>query len=292
MSTTPPPMALNRELRGKQGRLHLGFEVEHSSGRTILRTLDRRAPMVVQQALYWDEQLPTMACLYTLSSGGPLVDGDRYDTRIHLGPGAEVHLSNGAATRLASMEHDRVAIHQSLHLEPRSYLEWLPEPLIPSAHSRCDITTEVVVAPDAALFWGEVVCCGRLHHGERFAFDHLSQNTTLLTTSGVIIAREMTRLTPSQEPFAIGGTLGHFTHWGTIFALAPTTHSLWLESHISAHYSSEKAIGVALLRGDRGIVVRLLGHSAEQLKAAIRTLCSLFRERIKGLPLEGDFPWR
>ena len=91
------PMALNRDIVAKQGHLEMGFEVDNS-GRTILRHLYRRVPIVVQQALYFDEQLPTLPCVYILSSGGPYVDGDRYEHHITLGAGAMAHISTGAAT--------------------------------------------------------------------------------------------------------------------------------------------------------------------------------------------------
>ena len=287
----PPPMALNRQIEGKRGALYLGFELDER-GRTILRTLDRRAPMVVQQALYWDEQMPQMACIYTLSSGGPLVDGDRYRREVHLAQGCEVHLASGAATRIASMVYDRVEVENLVVLHEGAYLEWLPEPTIPSAHSRCHTTTELVVAPSAALFWGEVMCCGRLHHGERFDFDSLSQHTLLRRPDGEVLARDVAEIVPSQEHPSTCGILGTFTHWATIFVAAPAEQTKILANLYGAHFAPESAMGVALLMGDCGIVVRLLGHSAEELQRSIRHLCSEFRRVVKGARLDADFPWR
>lgn len=48
--------------------------------------LDRRAPLIVQQELYFDEEMPGMPCVYILSSGGPNVDGDRYVQNFSVGP--------------------------------------------------------------------------------------------------------------------------------------------------------------------------------------------------------------
>lgn len=69
------PEAMYVGAPGKRGYLNLGFELD-SSGKSILRELDRRAPLIVQQELYFDEKLPGMPCVYILSSGGPNVDGD------------------------------------------------------------------------------------------------------------------------------------------------------------------------------------------------------------------------
>ena len=81
------------------------FELD-SEGRSILRELERHTPIIVQQELYFDEAMPTMPCVYLLSSGGPNVDGDRYEHYITLRRNAFAHISTGAATKLAEMHSD------------------------------------------------------------------------------------------------------------------------------------------------------------------------------------------
>ena len=77
------PKAMYVGVPGKNGYLRLGFELD-GEGKSILRDLDRRAPLIVQQELYFDEEMPDMPCVYILSSGGPNVDGDRYSQNIHV----------------------------------------------------------------------------------------------------------------------------------------------------------------------------------------------------------------
>ena len=291
-SDSPPPMALNRSIGGKRGYLHLGFERDPLDGKTILRSLDRRAPMVVQQALYWDEQLPQMACVYTLSSGGPLVDGDRYDCRVHLSCGAEAHISSGASTLIASMNHDCVEIERSATLAAHSYLEWLPESTIPCRRSRSRSTTRIVVDPTASLFWAEQFCCGRLHYGELFDFEQFSQQTIVAREDGRVLLRESARITPSEFTPLRGGILGGFTHWATIYIVAPRPVVEALYKATKPHYHSRHALGISLLAASEGVVVRILGYSAEELKADVRTLCGEFRRIVKGVPMDAEFPWR
>ena len=68
-------MSSSLHIFGKRGYLRLGFELD-GRGRSILRDLERRAPIIVQQALYFDEQMPDLPCVYILSAGGPVVEGD------------------------------------------------------------------------------------------------------------------------------------------------------------------------------------------------------------------------
>ncbi len=53
------PEAMPVGTPGKNGYLRLGFELD-GEGRSILRDLDRRAPLIVQQELYYDEVMPAM----------------------------------------------------------------------------------------------------------------------------------------------------------------------------------------------------------------------------------------
>ena len=90
---------------GKKGYLCLGFELD-ADGKSIMRDWERHAPLIVQQALYFDEAMPEMPCVYILSSGGPNVDGDRYEQRFVVRRDAYAHISTGAATKLAEMRHN------------------------------------------------------------------------------------------------------------------------------------------------------------------------------------------
>ena len=120
---------------GKHGYLQLGFELD-ADGKSILRHLDRRAPLIVQQELYFDATLPQMPCVYILSSGGPNVDGDRYRQDISVGKDAMAWISTGAATKLASMKYNYSGMVQHITLDQGAYLEYLPEPIIPHARTR------------------------------------------------------------------------------------------------------------------------------------------------------------
>jgi urease accessory protein len=50
---------------GKNGLLHLDFESRGE--RTILASLERRTPLLAQKALYFDEAMPDMACVFMTS---------------------------------------------------------------------------------------------------------------------------------------------------------------------------------------------------------------------------------
>lgn len=165
------PRAMYVGAPGKHGYLRLGFERD-ADGRSILRDLDRRAPLIVQQELYFDEELPDMPCVYILSSGGPNVDGDRYRQIITLAPGSMAFVSTGAATKLARMQDNYSGMRQSIVLGAGAYLEYLPEPIIPCGGTRYISDTDMQVDPTATVFYSEIYMAGRKYFGDGELFDY------------------------------------------------------------------------------------------------------------------------
>ncbi len=285
------PMALNRDIVAKHGHLEMGFEVD-DRGRSILRHLYRRVPIVVQQALYFDEQLPSLPCVYILSSGGPYVDGDRYEHHITLGTEAMAHISTGAATKVATMSHDHCRLTQTFHLAEGSYLEWLPQPTIPHRGARLLTHTDITLHPTASLFYSEGYTCGRLHHGEKFVYDWLDTSLVVRNTEGEVLLREAMYIAPRQLSPERLGAMGRYRHFGSVVIMAPPDIVRTLYDSLTPHLTSTEAMSVALLRGDVGVVVRVLTLSTEALKTRTRALCSLFRQLVKGCPLPEEFVWR
>ena len=130
-----PTPAMQLGAPGKFGRLQLVFELDREQ-KSILRHWYRQAPLIVQQELYFDENMPEMPCVYILSSGGPHVDGDRYKQQFTLRKGAYAFISTGAATKIAEMVYNFSSLQQQIELEEEAYLEYLPEAVIPCRHSR------------------------------------------------------------------------------------------------------------------------------------------------------------
>ena len=173
------PKAMPVGISGKKGYLRLGFELD-SDGKSILRDWERHVPLIVQQALYFDETMPQMPCVYILSSGGPNVDGDRFEQIITLKKNSFAFISTGAATKIAQMKYNFSAMIQTIELEEGAYLEFLPEQMIPCAQSRYFTSTTLKVHQTATLFYSEIYMGGRkfFKEGEKFDYDLLIIETT------------------------------------------------------------------------------------------------------------------
>lgn len=280
---------------GKHGYLNLGFELD-KDGKSILRELDRRAPLIVQQELYFDEAMPEMPCVYILSSGGPNVDGDRYVQNFTLREGAVAHISTGAATKLAEMKRNYSGMTQKIVLEKDAYLEYLPEPIIPCKHTRFICDTTIVADPTASLVYSEVYMPGRKHHGdgELFEYDVLSVCTHAERPDGRQLFREKFIIDPKTNPLRETGQMHSFDVFANVVVLAPREAADKVYDSTEAFYDKTRmlAAGITHLPNEAGVLYKVLGMEPGPVKALVRQFASSVRQAVKGKPLPPEFPWR
>ena len=115
---TGEPKQMPSGAPGKNGRLDMTFV--RQGDRTVLAHLARKAPLLVQQALYWDEHLPNLPCVFIITTSGCVLQGDRLDVSIGAGPGAMAHVTTQSATKIHQMDSNFAAASQRLSLAENS----------------------------------------------------------------------------------------------------------------------------------------------------------------------------
>ena len=141
---------------GKFGFLRLVFRAD--GARSVLSDMDRRAPFLVQKALYWDEALPDMPCVMIITTTGCVAQGDRLAVQIHVGAGARAPVTTQSAPKIHMMSSNYAAQLQEITVEEGGYLEYAPDPVIPHRSSRFLTDTRLVVAESGALVYSEILC--------------------------------------------------------------------------------------------------------------------------------------
>lgn len=287
------PKAMYVGAPGKHGYLRLGFELD-SAGKSILRDLDRRHPLIVQQELYFDEGMPEMPCVYILSSGGPNVDGDRYRQDITVKKDAFAWVSTGAATKLAEMRYNYSGLIQNIVLEDNAYLEFMPEPVIPCRHTRFISDTRLCVAENATVFYSEIFMGGRKYYkeGELFQYDILSVCSHGERPDGTQLFREKFVIDPTVEHPRNLGVMGHFDVFANVLVMTPKDKADAIYDKTNVFIDKKLAAGVTRLPNDAGLLYKVLGMEPGPVKKMVREFCSTVRQVVKGKPVPPEFPWR
>jgi urease accessory protein len=265
--------------------------------RSVLAHLYRQAPLLVQQALYWDEHLPGMPCVYIITTSGCVLQGDRLDVSITVGPGAMAHVTTQSATKVHRMDENFATASQRLELADNAYLELLPGPVIPHRHSRFITRTLATVADSATLLSAELLQPGRKHHGggELFEFDMYSSTLTASRPDGTPLFTEKLIAEPWRHPVRQAGVMGNFDVFGNVTLITPRRHADPIFEQVIADADGDGdadcVAGASRLPNDAGLVYKVLGKETEPVKAKVRAFWGLVRREVAGAPIPAARPW-
>lgn len=277
----------------KTGRLEMRFE--DRGARSILAHLYREAPLLVQQALYWDESLPGMPCVFVISTAGGVLQGDRLTVDVTMGPGSMAHITTQSATKIHEMDANFATQLQSLHLAENSYLELMPGTTIPHRHSRYFARTDITVHPTATLLFSEVVMPGRKHHrgGELFEYDVYSAQINAERPDGTDLFTEKLLIEPARWPVRHAGAMGGYDVLGNVVLLTPAAHAdAVLEQLTPGARAGEPTVaGASRLPGEAGLIYKVLGSESAPVHAKVREFWALARRTVLGETIPDQPLW-
>jgi urease accessory protein len=279
---------------GKTGFLRLGFELRGTH--TILAELDRRAPYMAQRALYCDTGMPGLAHVFMITTTGCLLQGDRLALEIALGPGAQAHVTTQSATKIHTMDANYAAQVQTITLAEQSYLELLPDPLIPHRRARYLSDTRIRIASTATLLLSEIVQPGRKHHhpDECFGATLLSIATSASRLDGRMLFSEKLIVEPRRYPVRQTGVMDSFDVFGNVILCTPKDKADRIYQRVEADVDFEGglAYGACRLPNDAGLIFKVLGRDCSQVKMKVREFWGIVRKEVAGADLPPPFLWR
>jgi urease accessory protein len=279
---------------GKTGFLRLGFELRGTH--TILAELDRRAPYMAQRALYCDAGMPGLAHVFMITTTGCLLQGDRLALEISLGPRAQAHVTTQSATKIHTMDANYAAQTQTITLAEESYLEFLPDPLIPHRRARYLSDTRICIAPSATLLFSEIIQPGRKHHhpDECFGATLLSITASASRPDGRTLFTEKLIVEPKRYFMRQTGVMDSFDVFGNVFLCTPKDKAERINRRIEADVDlkSGLAYGACRLPSDAGLIFKVLGRDCAQVKAKVREFSGIVRKEVTGADMPPPFLWR
>lgn len=280
---------------GKVGHLRMGFSLR--DGRSILHDLHRVAPLLVQQALYWDEAMPELPICSMISVGGGVLQGDRYTIEVSVEAGACAHVGSQGANRIHQMDANYASQHQRLSVAPGAYLEFLPDVTIPYRGSRFSNHTDIVVAEDATVLYGEMLMSGRKHHhvDERFGFDVLSMSVDVSRPDGRQLFAEKVLIEKDDATIGFPAVMQGFDALASVLCLTPPAVAARIEARFEPTCDSETPrvmSGLSRLPNDAGLMLRVVGVESYDVRAEVRRFWRVVREEARGRTLPDEFLWR
>lgn len=271
---------------GKLGAITLRLELDPQRQKTVLKEQYSKVPLYTQRVLYLEESLPSMAYLFIISPSGGILQGDRYRMDITLSKDALFHLTTQGATRIYRMDKNFATQVVNITVGEGCYFEFIPDQIIPYRDSRFYQKVLLNVHDNATMVYSELLVPGRVASGESFDYDICYLKTNARNQDGELRFIDIAILEPKKRILKNSGVLENFDVVGTVYILAPANHIKELNRLINSMIESYSKVygGATILPNSSGVMVRLLGPFASDVRDVIIEVTRITRKEILDAP--------
>jgi urease accessory protein len=225
-----------------------------------------------------------------VTTGGGLLEGERYRTRVEVEPRAHAVLSTQAPTYVYKCPGGEEAVqHVEARLGPGAFLELYNDEVIPYRDARFSQLTRVELEPGAALVLTEGLTCGWSPDGGRFRFARVTLRTRV-ERRGEPVFNDCLHLEPAQLcPDGPGLFEGHEVFRSCVVVDERLGQGFVDEARAfmaGRPLPAGVRWGVSALEHG-GAVLRALGDEAAASRAVVRRFAAYYREHVRALrPLD------
>lgn len=270
----------DKKIEGQEGKIRLVLQSDKFS-KTYIKELEVKSPLLVQKAVYPDITLPNMAYLYLMSSSGGILQGDELNVDIRAGPGTLSHFTNQAATKIYKTENSLALQNVSISLEKNSYMEFIPNQIIPYKLSRFNQVVSLKVDRSSTMVYSEIISAGRIAFGEKFDFDLCFMKLSTFDENNNLLFRDFIKMDSKNKDdfhFLFGGR----SIWSTIYVINNNRNSEEICSKIlSMRGDSSVFSGFTYLPNNAGIMIRMLSNSMDKIVVLTNLITAIVREHRK-----------
>jgi len=217
-----------------------------------------------------------------MSSSGGILQGYRYKIEITMKKDSQAHITTQGATRIYSMDSNWASVWSRITLEENSYLEYIPDQIIPYSNSKFFQQTELIVDETATAVYSEIITPGRMAMNENFDFEICYLKTEINDKNGDKIILDISNMEPKKQEIKKFGIFGEFDILGSVYIVSNEKSILELEGKISEVLKTNKKIfaGVTISNLNRGILVRILGLETNSVRETIIEIIKIVRKKI------------
>ena len=230
-----------------------------------------------------------MAYIYIMSPSGGILQGDRYRMDIVLKNKACAHITTQGATRVYRMERNYATQIVNAVVDDGCYLEFIPDQIIPYRDSRFYQTVNLKVHDNGTMVYSELIVPGRVASGESFQYDICYMKALAKNQKDTLRFIDIAILEPKKRNLNAVGILGTFDVVGSTYILTKAYYVKELKDEINsglqkfAHFSG----GASIMPYNSGVIVRMLGNVASDLRNAIYEIIKITRRKILNASFSG-----
>jgi urease accessory protein len=268
---------------GKDARLEATLERD-TNGMTRLTHDYVRAPFHLMGSVHHDDHLDDLVALYIQNPAGGVAQGDRYRIDIRAKSGARAHVTTQSAMKIHRMERNYARSCIDITADEGAYLEFLPDHVIMYRDARFQQSVDVELEPNATVVLSETLVSGRLARDEAFEYDRYHSRLQA-RRDGRPVCTDTVALAPEEGGYDRQGILDDYDVVGSLYVLSTAVDTRTLSDRIHDRLASDEGTraSASTLPDSEGVVVRILGDSAESVTNAVRRAWDETRTAVLGV---------
>ncbi|RHW39091.1 urease accessory protein UreD [Neobacillus notoginsengisoli] len=253
----------------------LDMELIEKKGRTIANRAFFKGALKVMRPFYLEDN--GHVCYYILNPGGGYLDGDRYHIRVSLKDQAQATLTTQSSTKVYKTPKDHAYQVTEVFLKDKSYLEFLPDPLIAYKDAKYKQKNVFHLDGSSALLYSDILTPGWSPEGEDFSYDTLQLINEVYVDEKLLLYDHV-KLQPGKQDMNSLGFMEGTTHLGSMIVVGEqTTDELIDKIYESLCPSSDEyRMGISRLAVP-GFTIRILSNNTQIIEQAFNKCHRLIR---------------
>lgn len=245
-------------MNGNNGTLKI--ETAQKNGKTMLSDCYFKAPYKIASPFMQDDGSIE---LMIMNASAGILEGDNYKIDMHIGSKSTVTVTDQSYTKIFKMGSGIAKKTIAATVEKGATLRYLPLPVIPFRGSSFSSYTSIDIKSGGSLVYRDILSCGRLGMGEKFAFSHYSSFLEI-RLEGRKILHENICMEPLGQPLDSLGYYEGFTHQATMYFFGSTCPDAEkLQNFLKSIDDIEFGFTQTLCGG---VMLRILGAGADLLQ--------------------------
>ncbi len=235
-------------------RLYL--RAERNGDRTVITESSFTSPLKIASPFYFSDFTEVMM----MSASAGMLEGDEYDIRIHVCPGASLKFTGQSFDKIFKCSEGGNIIRKvKINVEGGGRLMYMQQPAIPFAGSMFKGETDIRLRSDSVLVFQDVVSCGRAAMNEQFMFREYRSRVSV-KMDGKLVFLDNVRLAPDEVNLNGTGFYEGCTHSGMMYVYGTDVADI------------PERTDAAVTSAAAGKCVRMLSDSAQSITDAFQSI--------------------
>jgi urease accessory protein len=262
-------------------------ELELKGGKdckTVIKNLLVKPPLLIQKAMYPDENNPNTAHVYIMSSACGILQGDKLKIDIKALENSKGYITTQSATKIYNTENLMPTQIINILVEKESFLEFLPKQIIPHKSAEFYQKVNIKIDQSSTLVYSENISCGRIAHGEEFDFKSLIFRTNAVNENDEILFSDAINIEPEKRKNIFKNLFGGKKIFSTIYIISKILDNEKLDSKINFLLKNGQIIGgVSQLPNNSGILIRMLSDSIDEIEKITLKITEIVKAKKSGM---------